>query len=181
MTLTSGYLEPVPDLISPYTSGWGIASIHLSSGFGTAGTYESANRGIWYPLYIPTTCVARRMWWTNGSTATGNVEAGLYRDGGFKPGVKLVTTGSVGQAGTSAVQFADITDTTLAPGLHWLYLSCSSTSSTFLRTSSLTHYDELYRWDQASIGPGSAPDPAVPTESDSDQTYFVGFSTTTIT
>jgi hypothetical protein len=179
--LTAGYLEPVPDMVSPYTKAWGFMDEALAPAPPGAGTYEAADRGIYYPLYVPTTCVARRMWWVNGGTATGNIEAGIYLDAGYKPGVKLVTTGTIGQSGTSAVQFADITDTTLAPGLHWLYLSCSSTSSTFLRTSSLTHYDELYRWDQASIGPGSAPDPAVPTESDSDQTYFVGFSTTTIT
>jgi hypothetical protein len=178
--LTAGYLEPVPDMVSPYTKAWGFMDEALAPAPPGAGTYEAADRGIYYPLYVPTTCVARRMWWVNGGTATGNIEAGIYLDAGYKPGVKLVTTGTIGQSGTSAVQFADITDTTLSPGLHWLYISGSSTSSTLLRCNTEA-WDEIVRFQQASIGPGSAPSTATPVESTSTQVYLFGFSTTTIT
>lgn len=178
--LTQGYIEPVPDLISPYSKTWGFMSEALAPTPPASGTYEAANRGVWYPIFVPATCVARRMFWANGGTATGNIEAGIYRDGGYKPGAKLVTSGSVGQSGTTAIQFADITDTTLAVGLHWLYISGSSTSSTLLR-SNTEQIDEIVRFEQESIGPGSSPSTATPVESTTTQVYVFGFSTTTIT
>jgi len=122
------------------------------------------------------------MWWANGATVSGNVEAGVYLDGGHKPGAKLITTGSVAQATINVVQFGEITDTVLTPNLYWLYISCSTTSATFFRSQvSGNANDELLRLQQASIGPGSAPATATPVESGSLNLYLFGFSTTTIT
>lgn len=181
--LTAGYVEPVPAMVSLWTDGWSVMSVGVSGGPGSA-AWESDNRGVWFPLYVPATCVAKRMWWANGSTvsASYNVEAGIYLDAGYKPGAKLITTGSVAQGTATAIQFADITDTTLTPGLVWLFMSCSTTSATFFRgTASTATWDELLRFQQTSIGPGSAPATATPVEGGHQNLYLFGFSTTTIT
>ncbi len=175
--------EVAPPMVSMWTAGWGFITEGIAGTAPASATYESANRGVYFPLWVPCVTVAKRMWWANGATATGNVEAGLYRDsGGYKPGDKLVTTGSVGQAVTNTLQFADITDTTLTPGRYWLYLSCSSTSSTFFRSALFSvAVDDLFRFDQASIGPGSAPSSATPAEASTNSVYVFGFATHTVT
>lgn len=165
--------------VSPWSWIYGMSVTALASA-----AWPTNALGQWTPIGVPTVCVARRMWWVNGSTVSGsnNVEVGIYRDAGFKPGAKLITTGSVAQGTASQVQFVDITDTTLTPQLYWLYMSCSTTAATFGRqTIAFTGYDELYRFQQASVGPGSAPDPATPAESGSAFVPWMGFSTTTIT
>lgn len=183
MTLTRlSAAEIVPPMVSPFTYRWGFIDEGNAPAVPASGTYESANRGVWHPLSVPTICVAKRIWWANGATATGNIEAGIYLDAGQKPGAKLVTTGSVAQSGTSVIQFADITDTTLTPQLYWLYLSASSGSATIMRaTFQLTAFLTFYKFQQASIGPGSAPSTATPAEAASNNVYSFGFSTHTTT
>ena len=182
MTLTRlAGSEPAPPMVSLWTDGWMAMSEGLVATGPTSGTWEAANRGVWFPVSVPSVCVVRRMWWANGATVTGNVEAGVYLDGGHKPGAKLITTGSVGQATTNAIQFGDITDTTLTPQLYWLFISCSSTSATFFRSAGVSTLDAYVGMDQDSIGPGSSPSTATPVERQSANVYLFGFSTTTIT
>lgn len=176
--------EVVPPMVSSFMPGWGaIRNPGMYSSF-ASGTWYSANKGVWEPIYVPSVTVAKRMWWFNGTTvnASYNVEAGIYRDGGNKPGAKLITTGSTAQGTASTVQFADITDTTLTPGLYWLFMSCSSTSATFQRSNAGdTDEWDLFVFEQASIGPGSAPATATPAQYAGTVIYLFGFSTTTIT
>lgn len=181
MSLATGYLEPVMPMVSTL-SPWALAFGVTGTAAGSA-TYEAVNRAVYVPVAVPTVCVANRMWWVNGATVSGgnNVEAGIYRDAGYKPGALLVVTGSVAQGNASEVQFADITDTTLSPGLWWLYFSCSATAATFFRVSIEANTDELLRFQQASVGPGSAPSTATPAESATGSIWVMGFSTTTIT
>lgn len=171
-------------MASSWTQGWGIVNEGFVSAIPASGSYGVANRGVWYPIWVPTICIARRMWWANGSTvnASYNVEAGLYLDGGHKPGAKLITTGSTAQGTLNEVQFVDITDTTLYGGhLYWLYMSCSTTSATFFRSTLNTTFLPWGHFQQASIGPGSAPATATPAQGADTYVYLFGFSTTTIT
>jgi len=182
VTLSRASIEPVPPMVSMWTDGWGLIQEGIASSQPASGTFEAADTGVYFPVYVPSVCVARRMWWINGASVTGNVEAGIYRDSGFKPAAKLITTGIVGQSGTNTTQFGEITDTVLTPSLYWLYLSESSASATFFRcTLGSSSYDELFRFQQVSIGPGSAPATATPAESTSQNVYYFGFSTHTIT
>lgn len=178
MTYNPGYPDVQPPSVSVLASPWST----VQSGQGLSTTYENANRGIFVHFRIPIVCVARRMWWINGATVspTYNVEAGIYADTGAIPGVKIVTTGSVAQGTASQVQWADITDTTLAPGSYWFFLSCSDAAATFLTYTGgwVSAIRKLVKFQQASVGPGSAPATATPVTASVDNVPYVGFSTT---
>lgn len=173
--------QPAPPMVSSWTLGWGLVSEGTAGSPPASATWESANRGVWNPVLVPVACVARRMWWANGSTvsASYNVEAGIYTSVDYLPSAKLVTTGSVAQGTASTIQFADITDTVLSPGMYWLYMSCSSASATFFRSSASTaNWAKLIRFTQDSVGPGSAPTTATPVASSSTSIVLFGFATT---
>lgn len=171
----SGFVEPVPRMVSLF-GGWGYD--YMSSSAPSSGAYEIANRAIYYPLIVPSACVARRMWWVNGSTvnASYNIDVGIYADAGYKPGVKLVSTGSTAQGTASQVQFVDVTDTTLAPGRYWLAIVCSTVSATVFRVTVAANIDALLRFEEASALP--LPATATPVESSNTPVYLCGFATT---
>jgi len=175
-----GNTVPIPPMVSAWTNGWGIVSEGSFANAPASTAWENANRGTWVPLMVPAVCVARRLWWANGVTvsASYNIEVGLYLDGGHKPGTKLITSGSVAQGTASQVQFCDITDTTLTPGLYWIYVSCSSTSATLFRSLSAATQEDLLRFEQESVGPGSAPSTATPVEASYNAVWLCGFATT---
>jgi hypothetical protein len=177
--MSSAYSEPVPRIVG-VMSHW-CPSRAIGAAW-ASGSWHSADTAIYVPIVVPTTCVARRVWWVNGDTvnASYNIEAGLYLSDTDAPSGKLVTSGSVAQGTAVSVQFADITDTTLTPGPYWLYFSCSTTSATFLRVAS-PHlgWDELLLLSQGSVGPGSAPATATPAEPASVAAFpLFGFATT---
>lgn len=145
---------------------------------GASTTWWNGNYAAYYPLLVPTVCVAKRLWWTNGATvsASYNVDVGIYADAGFAPAAKLVSTGSTAQGTASEVQFVDITDTVLAPGRYWLAMTASSTSATFFYTSLGTMYNALFCFQQATALP--LPATATAAESAVAGVYIFGFATT---
>lgn len=162
---------------------WGYwSSDWANTGFNPAsGAWESANRAVYAPIVVPQQTVLKRFWWTNGATVgtAYSIEAGLYADAAGAPGAKIVTTGSVTQGTANRIQFADVTDTVVAPGRYWLYLSCSSTSATIHRNTNLSvGVTKLIRFEQDSVGPGSAPATATPATSTANNQPVFGFSTT---
>lgn len=63
-------------------------------------TPSTADR-VWYiPVWMPNVCKVTHLYLENGSVVNGNIELGLYD----LDGNRLVTTGAVAQAGTTAVQ-----------------------------------------------------------------------------
>jgi hypothetical protein len=93
--------------------------------------YPTANKAFYAPFFIgePTTIV--KAFTVNGTALSGNVDVGIYTDNG----VKLVSTGSTLQAGTSDMQLIDLTDTLLAPGSYYMAMACDNTTATFFRQS----------------------------------------------
>ena len=137
MTTSPGYMEPIPPMVGVATVGWSaMADRNFFSAAPSDQTVAASNLAHYYAIVIPTTCIVRRMWWANGSTvsASYNIDAGIYRDAGFQPVARLVSTGSTAQGTASQVQFVDVTDTTLPPGLYWLAITCSSGSATLFST-----------------------------------------------
>lgn len=171
--------EPVMPMV-PVRSRYGL--LVGSTTDPTSGTVP-ANVAMYMPVVLPGPCVARRMWWANGSTvsASYNIEAAIYRDGGFKPGARLVTTGSVAQGTATAIQFGDITDTTLTPGLWWLAFGVDNASATFFRNVVTPQLDNFVSGYTESATIGSFPATATPAEWSGQSRPHFGFSTTTIT
>lgn len=113
-------------LLTPYHKESIGADIAFNTTTIQSRTWTTANLACYYPFYLPSYSVVLKLWWVNGGTATGNVDCGVYTEGG----TRIVSTGSTGQSGASAIQEVNITDTTLAPGRYYMALACSSASST---------------------------------------------------
>ncbi len=78
--------------------------------------WPAANEAIYIPFTVSVPFLAARMFIYNGATVNGNVDLGIYD----VDGNTIITKGTTAQAGTSALQFLDITDTTLNPGVYYM-------------------------------------------------------------
>ena len=172
-------MAPAPPMVG--TSG-PFEAVASRSGTGTSqmasGSYAATDAAFYHPVVVPVTCVVRRMWWANGSTvsASYNIDVGIYADAGRKPGRRLVSTGSTAQGTASVVQFVDVTDTVLPPGLYWLGMACSSSVATFFRQNTSQAVNALLIFQQSSALP--LPSTATPVEATEYMTYLFGFATT---
>jgi hypothetical protein len=170
-----------PNMVSVFTKQIGWIGEDYAATTPASSTYESANRAVYWPLIIPAVCVVRRLWWANGSSvsASYNIDVGVYTSSNYGPGEKLVSSGSTAQGTATQVQFVDVTDTTVAPGLYWLAISVSSASATIMRISLLGgagHGDAAVRFEEASALP--LPATATPVEGTVSNIYLCGFATT---
>lgn len=109
----------------------GVEAIN-ATGVGVASAvWPSANQAIYVPFVVGFPITAVKMFTSNGASAAGNTDIGIYD----RTQNRLVSMGPTAQSGTSAIQSFDITDTLLLPGVYYMALSSSSTSATFLRSS----------------------------------------------
>lgn len=115
-----------PLILSPWFT-WPPDRLTTINTVNTSAAWGTANLALYFPIEIPETVSITKLWWQNGTTATGNVDCGIYDE----EQNRLVSTGSTAQTGTSVVQSVDITDVTLVAGLYYFALAASSGSSTF--------------------------------------------------
>jgi hypothetical protein len=173
-----GFGVTVPPMVSLWSYiGW-LSPVTV--GGASSATYASAARAVYYPIIIPAGCVVRRVWWANGATTTGGatIEVGVYADSGYGPGAKLVS-GSATQGTASEVQFVDVTDTTLPPGLYWIAIMSSSATNTTLFRGTVPQAgaaDAAVLFHQTSANP--LPATATPVEAASTDIWLCGFATT---
>jgi hypothetical protein len=88
-------------------------------------TWPVANLAIYVPFYLPFAYPVRRLAWVNGGTAAGNLDIGIY---GMNGG-RIVSSGSVAQAGTNTIQYLATVDKILRPGAYYFAATASSTST----------------------------------------------------
>lgn len=88
--------------------------------------WPATNEAIYIPFTLPVTMIAARMFVYNGTTASGNLDLGIFDTGGNS----IITKGTTAQSGTSVLQFLDITDTTLSPGVYYMGCSMDGTTGT---------------------------------------------------
>jgi hypothetical protein len=107
-------------------------------GAGTGAMYGSAsaawplaNGAFLFPFVLTERTRIRRLWCFNGTTVSGNIDLGIYAGNHSVP-MKLVSSGSVAQAGTDVVQSAAV-DITLGPGRYLFALACDNTTAQFRR------------------------------------------------
>jgi hypothetical protein len=96
-----------------------------------SGVWPSANLAIYIPFFLVEPVSIAQLFLYNGSAVSGNVDVGLYAE----DGTRLVSTGSTAQAGTSMLQFFDVTDTWLGPGVFYLASALDNTTGTTQRVA----------------------------------------------
>lgn len=129
----STYALLPPPLVSPLSRlSYGGDAVAFAGGVtGASTTWTSANLAYYFPFRMEYPDTARKMWVENGTVVAGNVDVAIYD----ASGARLVSMGSTAQAGTSAVQVFDITDTYLAAGRYYMGLALSSATATVIRAA----------------------------------------------
>lgn len=111
----------------PLIGTWSMEAIGQDLGMATNNfvdtTWVGANTAYAYPFELSDYFLVRKVWWANGSDATGpHIDVGVYAEAGGL----LVSAGDITATGASLIQEADVTDTLLQPGRYW----CACVSST---------------------------------------------------
>lgn len=168
----SDFREPALDMIS--TCGiWGpLVNVSAPASF----TWESANRTVYIPMFVPTRCTIKRVWWANGATVTGGatITVAIYSNKDFKPYKQLVTGGAA-QGTLNTVQFVTVTDKVLTPAIYWFALASTAAINTQLMGFNLNvGIDGSCRFQEAT---GTPPATATPVASNSIPFYVFGAST----
>lgn len=94
---------------------------------GTGTAWGTQYRAIYVPVRIPSAVTVVELAYGCQSTATGNVDIGLYTASGSK----LISTGSTAKSTSTAVISVDVTDTSITAGLYYLALNNDTTTDTF--------------------------------------------------
>ncbi len=112
----------------------GQALERVGGSFGVSTAWGTNNLAVYIPfeVYEPITVV--KMSINNGSVVAGNADVGIY-DFALN---RRVSSGSVAQAGASAIQTFDITDTLLQAGMYYMALALSNTTATVAGWVSVT-------------------------------------------
>lgn len=97
----------------------------------TSGAFPTANKVLYIPLRIPKPMIIQQLYTSNGATASGNVDIGVYS----ADGTKLVSSGSVAQSGINQKQLFNVTDTLIGRGVFYMGLTLSNTTGTFFRNA----------------------------------------------
>lgn len=88
-------------------------------------TWPVANTAFYVPVALPCPYPVKRVFWINGSTASLNMDFGIYT----ADGTLIYSTGSTAASGTSAPQYVTPTEFLLAPGRYYFGLACSNTTA----------------------------------------------------
>jgi hypothetical protein len=179
MSYSTGYGEPVPAMISPAMS-WSPID-QLMAMYGTISlAVEAVTTAYYMPIRVPTGCVVRRLWWANGATAAGNVSLGIYAStANGSPGAKVIECGATAQGTILQVQFVDVTDTVIPPGLYWIAICASDAAATFMVSRpGLVRIDAALTYKEAGVTVGTLPATATPAMASTDSFYLCGFATT---
>lgn len=128
---------PGATMLKPVIGTGSVQSLgpQMAARLGSATTPASAawptnNLAIFVPLVLPVPYFVRKVWWANGSAASGNVDCGVYTEGG----ALLLSCGSTAQGTINVVQSVTLgTPVLLEPGSYYMALVLSSTSGRTIR------------------------------------------------
>lgn len=108
--------------ISRYAQGW-ESRAYLGSAAPASQTWVT-NLICYIPLSIPFAYPCKRVWWLNGSTASSNVDMGIFSGSG----AQLFSTGSTAQSGASVLQYVTA-DILLTPGTYYIAWANNGTTN----------------------------------------------------
>lgn len=128
------YVLPTDDPTINPNDQCSIGSVVGTIGAAGSATWLNANLAIYVPFRLNHSIVAINMFAFNGATAATSTDLGVYDE----YGVRLFHTGSTTQVTINSVTTIAITSTILGPGLFYMAMSQSGSSSTYFRSASLT-------------------------------------------
>jgi hypothetical protein len=109
---------------------WGCAlNVNANSNADASAVWPLAKEILYLPFRLPFPVLVKQLFVANGGTASGNLDLGIYSIAG----TKLVNKGSTLQAGTTAIQLLDITDTQLGQGTFYFAITMDGTTGTTRR------------------------------------------------
>ncbi len=156
----AGEALPTQFLITPasqHSIGTNIAAMNMAApasvGWGTA------DRAMLVPFVLMEAVTVLKLFVHNGGVLFGNVDVGIY-DAAFN---RLVSSGSVAQAGVSQLQEFDVADTGIGPGQFYLAIAFSEGATetvSWTLNEATINGEALGLLTQASAFP--LPDPFVP-------------------
>lgn len=95
--------------------------------------WGAANRAMFIPFVIQAPFLVDRLFLINGSAVSGNLDLGIYDING----IRMVSSGSTAQASVSAIQFVNVADTTLLPGVYYFAIVLDNITGTTLNASTV--------------------------------------------
>jgi hypothetical protein len=118
------------NVIGPWSSQSMGDYVRLADTAPNSVAWPTANRALYVPFTISEPgYTATQMFVYNGTAVSGNIDVGIYD----VTLARLVSMGSTAQAGTSAIQTFNITDTALPPGRYWMGVAMDNTTGTLFR------------------------------------------------
>jgi hypothetical protein len=137
--------EPNRVLIGPHSPlAMGVEYAALATAAPASVAQATANLARAYPFVLTEPTLIRKLWWYNGSTASGNIDCGVYTEGGGR----LFSTGATAQGTISVIQEVDITDFLLGRGRYYLAISCSSATATLFSNVLSVQLSKMLGWKQ---------------------------------
>jgi len=119
-------MPQVLSTFSPQMLGYEVEAWSGTAGAHSSSVWPSVNAVLFMPFEVSEPVVVTKLAWHNGGTANGNVDAGIFT----LDGVKIVGVGNTAQAGTSALQEGNITDTLLPEGRYLFGLKLDGAAGT---------------------------------------------------
>lgn len=101
--------------------------------------YPNANDALLTPLYLEQFSTIKRLFVLNGAVVSGNIDIGIYTQGG----AKIVSSGSTVQSGTSSNQIYDVTNFSLGPGRYYLAMALDNVTGRIVRAGLSTNAVKL--------------------------------------
>jgi hypothetical protein len=91
-------------------------SLSLANVYSLTTGAQTANSAYYTQILVPNAITVYQLGVLNGGTVSGNFDLGIYNSSL----TKVISTGSTVQAGVSAIQLVDISDTALSAGVYYL-------------------------------------------------------------
>lgn len=96
--------------------------------------WPAAQTALFFPFRIAQDILVKGFFWMNGTTVNGNTDCGIYS----VDGTKIISTGAIAQATTSATQVSALgTAKVLSADVYYLALLSSSATATYFSSTVL--------------------------------------------
>lgn len=135
MKIPMNYLPPLPTIHPWSMEALGAPSLQSLSNVASA-VYVAASRAMFFPFHLDIPVTVTGGFCINGTVVSGNVDVGVY-DGEQIP-IKIVSSGSVAQSGTNALQSLSMGPTVLGAGDFYLGICMDNATGTLFRGTSLS-------------------------------------------